>query len=144
MFGEDITNHYLGFRFTDEENIQRYGWMRCSVIDSGRTLIIHDYAYELQPDFPILAGDTAHYVSINNLSNTYDATVYSFNKSIYVDVNNYENVHLIILDITGKEVLSKDLKNISELINMKIFACGIYLVTIKQDKKIYTKKVHIE
>lgn len=118
--------------------------MRCSVIDSGRTLIIHDYAYELQPDFPILAGDTAHYVSINNLSNTYDATVYSFNKSIYVDVNNYENVHLIILDITGKEVLSKDLKNISELINMKIFACGIYLVTIKQDKKIYTKKVHIE
>ncbi|MBK9454600.1 MAG: LysM peptidoglycan-binding domain-containing protein [Bacteroidetes bacterium] len=46
------------------KKIQRYGWIRCSVIDSGRTLIIHDYAYELQPNYPIIAGDTVSYVDI--------------------------------------------------------------------------------
>ncbi len=144
FYGVEIIDKYLGFRFTDEESVQRYGWIRCSVIDSGRTLIIHDYAYELQPDYPIMAGDTSHYVDINNLSNTVTATVYSFYKSIYVHINNYENTHLIISNIVGKVVLSKELDNISELINMSNYTPGIYLVTIRQDDKIYSKKVNVE
>ena len=32
------------------------GTLQC--VDSGRTLIIHDYAYENKPDTPILTGDT--------------------------------------------------------------------------------------
>ncbi len=144
FYGVEILDKYLGFRFTNEESIQRYGWIRCSVIDSGHTLIIHDYAYELQSDYPILAGDTSHYVDVINVSNTFDASVYSFNKSIYVQLNNFKNAHLIISDIVGKVVLSKELENVSEIINMTNYAGGIYLVTIRQEDKIYTKKVYIE
>jgi hypothetical protein len=142
-YGEDITNHFLGFRFTDEEAVQRYGWIRCSVIDSGRTLIIHDYAYELQPDYPILAGDTISYVNINEQENTLNASVHSFGKSIYMHIKDFNNTQAVIYDVTGKEIFRKELEDTYSTIDMSNYSTGMYLATLKQGDKFYHKKIHI-
>jgi hypothetical protein len=144
FYGVEISNKYLGFRFTNEEFVQRYGWIRCSVIDSGRTLIIHDYAYELQPDYPILAGDTLSYVNINEQENTVEASVYSFNKYIYINLNKNRDAQLIISDLTGKEILKKELVTDYTTIDMSLFSTGIYLVNLIQQEKAYSKKILIE
>lgn len=135
---------YIGFHFTDEESIQRYGWIRCSVIDSGRTLIIHDYAYESQPDYPILAGDTVSYVRINELINTLDAIVYSFNRNIYIHKNEYQKTEIFITDPLGNKVISTELVNELTTIDMSNFSTGIYLVNLIQNDKRFTKKLFIE
>jgi hypothetical protein len=47
---------FLGVRFSYNGE-QHYGWMRLTM-DSWN-FIIYDFAYELRPDFPVMAGDTS-------------------------------------------------------------------------------------
>lgn len=144
FYGVEVLNKFLGFRFTDEESTQRYGWIRCSVIDTGRTLIIHDYAYELQPDHPIITGDTMSYVNIHDLENTLEANVYSFEKNIYVQLLNFKNTSVTIHNITGKEIYRIELTNNFTIINMLNFSAGMYLVTLIQNEKSFLKKIMLE
>ncbi len=143
-FWGDQIEQFLGFRFTDEEEIQRYGWIRCSVIDSGRTLIIHDYAYELQPDHPIITGDTLSYVDINSTENNLDALVYSFHKTIYIQLNNLGSTQLIISDIAGREFITKELLTKSELVSMQNYSSGIYVVKLIQNDRQFFRTLYIE
>jgi hypothetical protein len=108
FYGGEVIEKFLGISFTDEDNIKRYGWIRCSVIDSGRTLIIHDYAYELQPDYPIIAGDTVSYVDIKGQPSLV-ATVYSFNKAVYINLQIQTPTQLTIVDLNGQTILAKTL-----------------------------------
>ena len=121
-----------------------YGWIRCDVLDEGRTLVIKDYAYEDEPNNPIVAGDTTHYVSINSLLNTMDATVYSFGKDIYVLTETFQNTELMIYDISGKQIIRNIMQNKNESISMLNYPSGIYLVTLLNDGKRFDKKVFIE
>jgi len=141
FWGEQIEN-FLGFRFTDEENIQRYGWIRCSVIDSGRTLIIHDYAYEMQPDYPILAGDTISFVNVDEQSSL-NATIYSFENNVFININKNSSVHMIIVDLTGNLIAEKEINVQLEIINMNNYPTGIYIVNLDQDDRQLTKKIFI-
>lgn len=142
FFGEQIEN-FIGFRFTNEENIQRYGWIRCSVIDSGRTLIIHDYAYELHPDYPIIAGDTVSYVDIHDQPPLI-ATVYSFNTTVYINLQNQTPTRLTIVDLTGQIILTTTIYNKNEIVDMNYLPRGIYFVTLKEGENLLTTKVEIE
>ncbi|MBK6730443.1 MAG: T9SS type A sorting domain-containing protein [Bacteroidetes bacterium] len=136
------TENFLGFRFTNEEAIQHYGWIRCSVIDSGHTLIIHDYAYESKPDTPILTGDTigdTTTVSVNNLENL-NAVVYSFNKNIYIQLKEYNDAEYFIYDISGRLVYNARIKNETTICNIEL--PGVYLINIKTAKgKQFSKKL---
>lgn len=137
-------NGYLGVRFVDNLEQNHYGWIRCDVKDEGRTLVIKDYAYETEPDYPIVAGDTAHYVGISNLQNTIAASVYSFNKIIYIQVSNLKEMRLVVTDLAGKELLIADLQSGNETINMNKYPTDLYIVTLLQDNKRFVKKVMIE
>jgi len=136
-------NEYIGVHFTDEDDNFHYGWIRCSVLDSAEVLVIKDYAYETEPDHSIRAGDTISYVGINNINTSINASIYSFNKSIYIHTDNIHDMQLIICDLTGKQLISKDLQAESEIINMDNYPLGIYLVTLLKDNKHLYKKVMI-
>ena len=143
FYGGEVIEKFLGISFTDEDNIKRYGWIRCSVIDSGPTLIIHDYAYELQPDYPIIAGDTVSYVDIKGQPSLV-ATVYSFNKAVYINLQIQTPTQLTIVDLNGQTILAKTLYHQVEIVEMNYFPKGIYLVTLKEGEKLLTAKVAIE
>ena len=137
-------DEYIGVHFTDEDDNYHYGWIRCSVLDSAEVLVIKDYAYETEPDHSIRAGDTISYVGINNMNTAINASIYSFNKSIYIHTDNIHDIQLIICDLTGKQLISKDLQAESEIINMDNYPIGIYLVTLLKDNKRLDKKVMID
>ncbi len=139
----ETVDRYLGIKFNIGEDVH-YGWIRCDVLDEGRTLVIKDYAYEDEPNNPIVAGDTTHYVSINSLLNTMDATVYSFGKDIYVLTETFQNTELMIYDISGKQIIRNIMQNKNESISMLNYPSGIYLVTLLNDGKRFDKKVFIE
>lgn len=139
----DILDHYLGIRFKDEAAQTHYGWIRCSVLDTGRTLIIHDYAYETQPDHPILAGDTTHYVAVNEAENTLQAVVYSYAKNIYIKITE-QNIMLTVFDITGKQIHTEKIQSTVTQVNMQLFSAGVYVVELRNNEKVYRKKVLIE
>lgn len=133
---------FIGFRFTDEDFVNRYGWIRCSVVDSNRTLIIHDYAYESKPDTPILTGDTigdTTTVSVNN-AESLNAVVYSFNKNIYIQLKEYNDAEYFIYDISGRMVYNEKIKNATTICNIEL--PGLYLINIKTaEGKQFSKKL---
>ncbi|MBK8681723.1 MAG: T9SS type A sorting domain-containing protein [Bacteroidetes bacterium] len=133
---------FIGFRFTDDDFVKRYGWIRCSVVDSNRTLIIHDYAYESKPDTPIHTGDTigdTTTVSINNTASL-NAVVYSFNKDIYIRLQEYNDAEYFIYDVSGRLVYNEKIKNATTICNIEL--PGLYLVNIKTaEGKQFSKKL---
>ena len=141
----EMLDHYLGVRFFDGENCLHYGWIRCDVMDEGRTLIVKDYAYETKCDIGILAGDTigdTTTVGITEL-NTLNATVYSFENTIYVNLNELiSGLEIHVYDINGKEVYSDKPVNQFTEIALKV-PRGTYFVELISEEKKYTKKVFI-
>ena len=144
-FGENISYKYLGIKFTDDDNINRYGWIRCSVIDSGRTLIIHDYAYESKPDTPILTGDTigdTTTVSIEE-GELFGLAVYGFGNSVFINTA-LKNVQYKIMNLQGEELLNEQVTSGSSKLDLNTAETGVYLVECRQEKIRKTFKVFIE
>ncbi|HRF76356.1 MAG TPA: T9SS type A sorting domain-containing protein [Chitinophagales bacterium] len=142
-FPESI-DHYLGIRFNDADEITHYGWIRCDVKDDGRTLVIKDYAYETEPNYPIIAGDTTHYVNINTDENQIDATAYSFGKDIYVISKTFQIIEIKVYDLTGREINNSLMQKEMEIIDMSKCVPGVYFVKLIQDNRTFDKKVIIE
>ena len=140
----DVENGYIGVRFKINDDCMHYGWIRCTTTDSTKRLIINDYAYETVCEQPIEAGSLISYVDIQNESKNFNATVYSFNKNIYIHTEISQNTELIICDLNGKQIIKDILQNKYELISMTNYKAGIYLVTLLNDGKRYDKKIFIE
>ena len=141
----DISNHFIGLRFRDNEGIDHYGWVRCSVRKNGKELIIKDYAYELQANVPIITGSTESYVPFAETENTYDASVYSFQKSIYCLINHEDiNAELFIYSIAGEKLYTQTLTTEKTEIDFSKYAAGIYVVEIMNGENKCIKKVWVE
>lgn len=139
----ETVDKYLGVRFNDLEGVAHYGWIRCDVLDEGRILVIKDYAYETEPEYPITAGDTTHFVGISEVENNLDADVYSFNSNVYINSNEIKNdVEINIYDITGKIIYSDKINN--QFTEIKLSeGGGIYIVKLIAGENQLAKKIYI-
>jgi len=133
------TDHYLGIHFIDDDEKYHYGWIRCSVLDSGRTLIIKDYAYERFVDSAIVAGDLLGIepnVTFNPEVLQTDITVqlenktlvYSFNNMLYFNLPlSIGNTDYIIYNLAGSAVFSGKFNGQHAEVNVNLPA-GTYIV----------------
>lgn len=140
----DVINNFLGVRFKSTDDCMHYGWIRCTTADSTKRLIIHDYAFETACEHPIEAGSLSSYVDIQNQANDFNATVYSFNKNIYIHTEIFQNAELIICDLSGKHIINSILQSSYETIGMTNYPSGVYFVTLIQEGHRFDKKVFIE
>ena len=141
----EMLDHYLGVRFFDGENCLHYGWIRCDVMDEGRTLIVKDYAYETKCDIGILAGDTIGDTTTVGIAvlNTLNAIVYSFENTIYINLNELiSGLEIHVYDITGKKVYSDGITNLLTQIELTETK-GTYIVTLISPEGAFTKKIFI-
>ena len=136
-------DHYLGVSFIDESSNYHYGWIRCSVIDSIESFVIKDYAYETQENYPIVAGDTSTNVNTLDLENNLTAVVYSFNKNLYIKLDQAIEPSLYIYDLNGKFVLQEKINSQNKMISLKSLSTGIYIIELRDDKKLYRTKIAI-
>jgi hypothetical protein len=107
-FWKDIqTDRYLGIRFQDGLDRTHYGWIRCDAPDSGRVLVIKDYAYETQAGEGIIAGDMGESVGIQT-ENELLFSLYPNPAQEWIEIRYYEseNLYADIRNIDGKMVSS--------------------------------------
>lgn len=146
-FYPEVIDHYLGVYFKDTTGCFHYGWIRCDVKNEGKELVVKDFAYESKCDVGIAAGDMIGDTTIVgiNETNTFQATVYSFNNTIYINLNDLINkVEVHIYDLTGKEVYSATL--INQFTEIKLSESkGMYVVElISEEKQHRTDKVNLQ
>ncbi len=135
-------DRYLGIKFIDEEDCIHYGWMRCSFTDSVETIHIKDYAYNTECGKGLYAGELIS--GIDETNNDIGVVVYSFNKTIYLHLDEITGIQLIISDLTGKQLIKKELLIKNDKIDMQNYPAGIYLVTLLNNTNRFDKKVFIE
>jgi len=141
----EIIDHYLGVKFLDAEDCLHYGWIRCSTIDSARTLIIHDYAYETKCETGISAGDTigdTTSIGINEI-NSLNAFAYCFDKEIFIHNNTGENISITIYNISGRQIISTETTDNFVIIPMQKEMSGIYILKLQSEEKQFIRKIEI-
>jgi len=140
-----VDSLYLGVRFIDTEDCRHYGWIRCSTIDSARTLIIHDYAYETKCETGISAGDTigdTTSIGINEI-NSLNAFAYCFDKEIFIHNNTGENISITIYNISGRQIISTETTDNFLIIPMQKEMSGIYFVKLQSGEKQFIREIEI-
>ncbi len=141
--GVSTLDHYLGIKFKSGEIVNSYGWIRCDVKDNGRTLIIKDYAYETTPEYPIIAGDTVHYVEVIDAIPSEPVYVYSFNETLYVNLKDSAKAMVTIASISGQTIWKYETTDVNSTVDLTNVANGMYMVTVEYKNKVYTTKIAI-
>jgi len=131
----------LGLRFKINNNIH-YGWARVE-FTSGGVLSIKDYAYDATPNTAIIAGETGSgLVSVKENENAIQIT--NFNNQIQVQLlNELTYAQLKITNLSGQEILSKELNSLSETISLDDFATGIYIASVLSNDVLTTKRIYV-
>lgn len=127
--GDDI-DKFLGIRFKDDDNQKHYGWVRCDVKDDGRTLVIKDYAIELEANQAIKAGSKT---AIDD--NIMRANVYYAENDVHVALSTppLQIIYCSIFDINGKELFRTRIMEQHTALELDLEA-GVYALKLFASK----------
>ncbi|MBL0343332.1 MAG: T9SS type A sorting domain-containing protein [Bacteroidetes bacterium] len=121
------------------------GWrLRVDVTLYYASVIIRDYAYNSNPDQPILAGQTT---ATGIIENSFASSINLFpnpatNHLTITLPNANKKVEITITDITKKIIYSTTVSETQKIeVNTQDFADGIYVVKIQTADFIATKKL---
>lgn len=131
------TDKYMGLRINLGGD-DRYGWVRMDVSESGKTFTVKDYAYDSTAT-QIDAGATGN-VGIHQVAGN-QIKIFSADQQIHVQLKDNSSGLITVSSVTGQQIklveIDADLQNIS-MVDQPI---GTYLVTVRQNGKVYTQKV---
>ncbi|MEZ5051641.1 MAG: T9SS type A sorting domain-containing protein [Chitinophagales bacterium] len=135
-FWQDVqTDRYLGIRFQDGLDRTHYGWIRCDAPDSGRVLVIKDYAYETQAGVGIIAGDMGEAVGIQT-EHELLFSLYPNPAEDWIEIRYYENEQLYadIRNLEGKLLLTQALQSGSaNRLPVADLPMGTYVAVIRNE-----------
>ena len=105
---------------------KRQGWVGVETIDSGN-FTVTGFAFDATPDTAIAAGDNA--LSLE------DNAIEGFTS--FVDANNILNLNAQeplstsnVFNITGQQIMARNLSNTSETIDLNALSTGVYIARV--------------
>jgi len=136
-------NHYLGLRIKIK-GVWHYGWARMDIPLDASSFTIKDYAYESTPGKSIKTGDMGA-VNIKDNSSTNNISVYAYNKTLFINLNNpdIKAGTIKLYNITGQLVKTYAIDNSHLEIDIEDIHTGIYLLTIHHAAGTFSKKISI-
>ena len=135
-----VSNQYLGVRFIDGGNTH-YGWIELSVSAEADTIVIHSYGYNSSPDQSVDAGDSDASVFF-----TEDLGIRVWNSSEFIHVeieSGYIGSQFSLVSISGKELISTELDELSSEIDLSYLPKGMYLVHIYNGNQVLTERIYV-
>jgi hypothetical protein len=138
-----LSDKFLGLKFHAGGN-NYYGWLRMST--SGLSVTIKDYAYNSNPFQTILAGDNGFGSTGIIENNRKYFSVYSFNKILFIDINENTNAQgtLSVFDIMGHQIKKIVILNPQIKVDMNDFENGIYIITMQTNGEMETGKIYLK
>jgi len=136
-----VEDRYLGVEFHINGS-KHYGWVRLDVDDSEAVnYVIKDYAYESQPDWPILAGATES-LAVTDMQLQSQVQVFSSQQTLYLMNTSEKNLNFEIFTINGQRVHNGEIEQGDTEVNISQLSKGMYLVKIyNQQHNFFVKKI---
>ncbi len=139
---DDNAPHLLGLRFKVGSDTL-YGWVRLQVANYGE-FEVYDYAYNSTPNQEIAACDTSSFGTSVSITNEEQSTITAFvnadDLTAIVSINLLPTM-LRVTNIMGQPIVSKEIIDEKNEINLSTFPAGIYLVTIGNGKSPWSRKI---
>lgn len=141
---KNANRKYLGVKFPIDGKVH-YGWIRMSVSapdENNLTATIHDFAYESTPTKPLLTGAGTN--SVENLQKLGISIFPNPSSDIFnIKFDNDKNFNAKIIDITGREIYTKQGISSNEKIDLSSQPEGVYFITLENDDAIISQKLII-
>lgn len=133
---------FIGVEFAMGGSMTHYGWVRLSYSADGKTLTIHDYAWNATPSGPILTGQTVGVDEETGIS----VNITYANNLLMVQTENgsITGGNVEITNLAGQIVENSNLTSNNETFSLESLTQGVYLVSVKTDKVISVEKVYIK
>jgi hypothetical protein len=141
-YWNDNTPHCLGLRFSLGGDTL-YGWVRLKVENYGQ-FEIYDYAYNSIPNEGIAACEGSSFPLPASIVSGEQSSIRAFvsaDNLTAVVSNNLWPTTLRVINIMGEAIVSKEIINEKNEINLSTFPVGIYLVTIGDGKSAWSRKI---
>ena len=139
-----VVNGYVGLRINVNGN-QYYGWARLDVDSAAYWMIVKDYAINLTPNSPILAGEGMSPLGINESG--MDLSIYpnpASSKLFLSCLNeNFNNGEISVLDFSGRKIFSQKISSHQNEIDVSSLPNGVYLLELKNEDEMITKKFEV-
>lgn len=140
-----LVEQFIGVHFKSDDGNMHYGWVRCSVEDSLSKFIIHDFAYESEPERFILTGQTSGtYTDIHQTQP--EAEIYSYNNLIYIKcdaVISNGDLQVEVFTMSGERIYCSNLAQASAPIELQTSG-GIYLVKVSGEEFSTSKAIMLK
>ncbi|MEZ5013792.1 MAG: T9SS type A sorting domain-containing protein [Chitinophagales bacterium] len=126
----ETVDHFIGLKFKDSNDYLHYGWIRCDVIDSGRSLIIKDYAFNEEPDKGIYSRGLVSSVDTDQFSLL---NLAYYGNTIRIDCSNTFIIELEIWSLSGEQLYVKNAVVCPVDIDISNLPVGLYVITLIAD-----------
>ena len=140
----NLQDKYIGLRFSGGDGNTHYGWIRLDVTKSPAQIVIKDFAYESQHAVAIQSGDAGN-VGIPVTVSTSPCSIYAADAVVNIVMNEEQNVDatVTISNLLGETIITAPVSSKLNRFDLSSFGKGIYLVTIRQNGGILSKKIFI-
>jgi hypothetical protein len=136
-----VTDKFLGVKFLIGTNTH-YGWARLDVTAGADTIRLKDYAYNVETDSPILAGQT---LGLDAISVENKVTIKSTLDNAIINVTpDLIGGRIVMFNIAGQEIKVVKITDINTEILFEGVETGIYTITAQFDGGMVNKKVYIK
>ena len=136
-----VNDKYLGLRFNFNAGLH-YGWVKLDVNASGSSFTIKEYAYVVEPNTGLTAGQLPLGIDDHSFSKI---KVVALNKSISL-YNLPESSNYAVYTMTGKEILKGSTSQHDYVIKAPTLSSGIYIVELSDTNSsaVLRKKVVLQ
>jgi hypothetical protein len=157
MYSDDLRNWIIKDTLMSSENPFFHGFQYADFQFDGNDLaIVYRTGYEEERGLPTRQHDANFFTFLkfenfrdgllstkDNRLKESDVKIGTINNEIRIYSNTLNTFDIFIYDMTGKKIYSK-IKTENKTISSGNFQSGIYIIKIKSDEKIYTKKLIID
>ncbi|MFI5135700.1 MAG: T9SS type A sorting domain-containing protein [Chitinophagales bacterium] len=139
---QNVTNGFLGLRLV-LNNHEYYGWVRLDVINYADHAVVKDYALNILPDQPILAGEIS--IPTGGLAeNTFaDLHILQTENGIMIRTSSIQPFTISLVDLDGREIQRIEKQTSDQFISTMNLAEGIYFVRAESSKESLVKKIFV-
>lgn len=139
----DSQPHFIGVRFGIAGQ-PHYGWVRCTIENNFRKLIIHDYAYNATANEPIIAGNVTSTVSGSPVIES-EPEIFLVNDYLIIQLPKPADAcEIVLTDITGKTFFLNTFSGSLIRIPLSELPGGISIVCVRNGNSLHTGKIFIE